>query len=503
MLVTSSWIIDFVILIATIWFIAYKYATRKFNYWTERNVYHIKPIPFIGNFKDVALFKITIGEWLKKMYDSTDEPYFGIFAYDEPHLVIKDPKLVKQILVKDANSFTDRTVTAPEHNELIANLLFLQKSPKWKVYRSKVSPAFTSGKLKLMFHTVNEISKDLNRYLGKNLGDLEMKEVCAKFSTDAIARCAFGINSHCFEDDNSTFRKCGKRVFDFSWRNGIIQTAYFFRPQWVAWFHLDFLEKEVSDYLVDAFSKTMKHREETNTKGNDFLDLLIELKKNQDLREKYAFEGVKVIAQAVQFFLAGFETTSSAISYTLYELCKHPKYQNTLREEIKATVAKDGDITYENLMGMKYLDMCIQETLRMYPVLPFLDRRCNTEYKIPDSDFVIEKGLPVYIPMFGLHFDEKYFPEPFEYKPERFEKGTSVYNKDGLVFLPFGEGPRICIGERFGLLATKLALVRILSEFEVVRNMQTPDVVEFEPKSLVLQSKIGLPMKVKKLTQTA
>ncbi|VEN53741.1 unnamed protein product [Callosobruchus maculatus] len=347
-----------------------------------------------------------------------------------------------------------------------------------------------------------QISKDLNRYLGKNLGDLEMKEVCAKFSTDAIARCAFGLNSHCFEDENSAFRKCGRRIFDFNWRNGIIQTAYFFRPHWVTWLRLDFFEREVSDYLVDAFSSVMTHREKTNIKGNDFLDLLIDLKKNQDFREKFAFETTEATAQAFQFFVAGFETTSSTISYTLYELCKRPKYQNTLREEIKAAMAKDGDITYENLMGMKYLDMCVQETLRMYPVLPFLDRRCNTEYKIPNSDLVIEKGLPVYIPMFGLHFDEKYFPEPFEYKPERFENGQSAYNKDGLVFLPFGEGPRICIGERFGLLATKLALVRILSEFEVVRNMQTPDVVEFDPKTFILQSKVGLPMKVKKLMPT-
>nr|CAI5866501.1 unnamed protein product [Callosobruchus analis] len=502
MLITSSWIIDFVIFIATISFIAYKYATRKFDYWKKRNVYHLKPIPFIGNFKDVGLFKITIGEWLKKMYDSTDEPYFGIFVYDEPHLVIKDPKLVKQILVKDANYFMDRTNAAPEHNQIVANMMFFQKSPKWKIYRSKISPAFTSGKLKLMFHSINEISKDLNRYLEKNLGDLEVKEACAKFSTDAIARCAFGINSHCFEDENSTFRKCGRRVFDFNWRNGIIQTAYFFRPHWVTWLRLDFFEREVSDYLADAFASVMKQREETNVKGNDFLDLLIELKKNQDLKEKHAFEGPKVTAQAFQFFVAGFETTSSTISYTLYELCKHPKYQNTLREEIRAAMAKEGDITYENLMNMKYLDMCVQETLRMYPVLPFLDRRCNTEYKVANSDLVIEKGLPVYIPMFGLHFDEKYFPDPFEYKPERFEKGASAYNQDGIVFLPFGEGPRICIGERFGLLATKLALARILSEFEVVRSMQTPDVVEFDPKSFILQSKIGLPMKVKKLTPT-
>ncbi|CAH2013292.1 unnamed protein product [Acanthoscelides obtectus] len=198
----------------------------------------------------------------------------------------------------------------------------------------------------------------------------------------------------------------------------------------------------------------MKQREDTNTKGNDFLDMLIELKKNQDLKEKYSFEGNKVIAQAFQFFLAGFETTSSLISFTLYELCKNPKYQNTVREEIKTTIDKDGGITYENVMGMKYLDMCVQETLRMYPVLPFLDRRCNAEYKLPNSDLVVEKGLPVYIPMFGLHFDEKYFPDPLKYKPERFENGTNVYNKDGIVFMPFGEGPRICIGERFGLLAT-------------------------------------------------
>ncbi|VEN42035.1 unnamed protein product, partial [Callosobruchus maculatus] len=96
MFITSSWIIDLVILIATICFIAYKYATRKFDYWRKRNIYHLKPIPVIGNFLNVALFKITLGEWLKKMYDSTDQPYFGMFVYDEPFLVIKDPTLVKQ-----------------------------------------------------------------------------------------------------------------------------------------------------------------------------------------------------------------------------------------------------------------------------------------------------------------------------------------------------------------------------------------------------------------------
>lgn len=86
----------------------------------------------------------------------------------------------------------------------------------------------------------------------------------------------------------------------------------------------------------------------------------------------------------------------------------------------------------------------ISETLRKYPVLPFLDRRCNADYKIPGSNLVIEKGIPVYIPLFGLHYDEKHFPDPEKYIPERFAQNV---NADKLIHFPFGYGPRICIGE--------------------------------------------------------
>ncbi|KAJ8937029.1 hypothetical protein NQ314_012112 [Rhamnusium bicolor] len=351
---------------------------------------------------EICTFRTTIGEWLKDFYDSTKEPFFGIFVFDEPYLVLKSPELIKQVLVKDFSSFTDRTVLAPKHDKLVSSMMFLQKSPHWKTTRPKMTPIFTSGKLKGMFPTINNIGLRMNQYIRKNLGQHEAKEICAKFSTDVIAKCAFGINSHCFDDEDAQFRKVGRSIFDFRWRNAINQTAYFFMQGWANLLHLNFVDKWATTYLKDVFWSVIKQREETNMKGNDLIDIIVDMRKNKGLCDEIQFE-----------------------------------------------------------------------TLRKYPVLPFLDRRCNADYQISGTNIVIEKGMPVYIPMLGLHYDEQYFPEPDKYKPERFSD-KNAYNGDGLYYLPFGEGPRICIGERFGVLGTKVGLVHILSEFEIERTPDTP-----------------------------
>ncbi|KAF2887071.1 hypothetical protein ILUMI_19102, partial [Ignelater luminosus] len=207
--------------------------------------------------------------------------------------------------------------------------------------------------------------------------------------------------------------------------------------------------------------------------------------------------GDRIVAQAGQFFIAGFETVSTTISFTLYELCLQRDIQDRIRSEIKDILIKYGEITYEGIQEMKYLNMAVCETLRKYPVLPFLDRLCIQDYKVPGSDLVIEKGTPVYIPMFGLHYDPEYFPDPDKYDPERF----SDENKNhlpGYTYIPFGEGPRACIGERLGLMISKLGLCYLLSEFEVVRCSETPVPITFEKTGILLASTIGLPMKFQK-----
>lgn len=98
--------------------------------------------------------------------------------------------------------------------------------------------------------------------------------------------------------------------------------------------------------------------------------------------------------------------------------------------------------------SMKYLQACMYETLRKYSPLPVLNRMCISDYKVSDSNFIIKKGTQVLIPIFGLHRDPEIFSDPLKFVPERFLKNQSGSDVDGLYYLPFGEGQRICIGHR-------------------------------------------------------
>nr|XP_023016120.1 cytochrome P450 6k1-like [Leptinotarsa decemlineata] len=497
MIFTSSWILPLFLSFGTSLFILYKYSTRKFDYWAKRGVYCPTPIPIFGNFISACFFRYTIGEWLKRIYDTVNAPYFGLFIFDEPILIMKSPELIKNIAIRDFAYFVDRTVACPMHDNIQSNMLFFQKTPVWRSDRVKLTPVFTSGKLKGMFPIVNSIGEDLVRYLSKHKEVLNAKEVCSKYSTDVSAKCFFGINSHCFDNDDATFRKIGFSIFHFNLRNAFVQMAYFFRPRWVDLFHLDFIPTTTREYFSEAVKNTIKEREKSKIRKNDFVDILKDLEESDGHVCSTDSASEKIIGQALQFYAAGFETTSSTIAFTLHELCLNPSIQNKLRNEVRTNIKENKGITYEGIQDMKYLSMCINETLRKYPVLPFLDRTCNEDYKVPETDFVIEKGTPVFIPIYGLQMDEKYFPSPAKYDPERFS--DSKLNENGLIYMPFGDGPRSCIGERFGLMASKLALLHILLNFEVEKCDKTPNPVEFATKSFVLQSKIGLPMIFKKI----
>lgn len=100
-------------------------------------------------------------------------------------------------------------------------------------------------------------------------------------------------------------------------------------------------------------------------------------------------------------------------------------------------------------MSLPYLDMVIAEILRMYPVLPFLDRITTEQYKMPNSDLIVEKGTPIYISMLGIHMDPEYFPDPLTFDPERFND-ENKRSRPSSVYFPFGDGPHVCIGKKIG-----------------------------------------------------
>ncbi|CAG9766997.1 unnamed protein product [Ceutorhynchus assimilis] len=493
----SKWMLAILlILLALSTILLYKYSTRKFNYWKIRKVNYVKPIPILGSLLPLFRLKQTFGEWLSDLSRQQKDDYFGIFVLDQPVLVVQSPKLIKNILQKDFVHFQNRSATGSKHDPIMSNLMFFSDNPEWKNSRSKVTPVFTTGKLKLMFEVIKKESERMVDYIAErvNVANVESKEICAKYSTNVIARCAFSVDAQSFQSDDAEFRNLGRRVFDFRYSTAFRNLSAWFTPNLVHTFNISFVEPNTSNRLQAIFNEVLDQRKSSClNKGSDLIDIMLEAQNKSNFEEKY------LVAHAFQFYLAGFETISSTLSFTLYELCIRPDIQTRLRTEILESIEKTKTITYDEVAEMKYLDMCVCESLRKYPVLPFLDRTCSSNYKL-DDDLIIEKGVPVYIPLFGLHYNPELYPDPQKYDPERFEDKTKI-NVDCLSYIPFGEGPRICIGNRFGLMGVKLGLVAILSKFKLEMSDQTPIPLQFESKSILLQSKVGIPLKFVPLVQ--
>lgn len=151
---------------------------------------------------------------------------------------------------------------------------------------------------------------------------------------------------------------------------------------------------------------------------------------------------------------------------------------------------------YEIVKSMKYLQACMYETLRKYAPLPVLNRKCESDYKVSDSDFVIRKGTQVLIPIFGLQRDPEIYKDPLEFLPERFVNNPSGSDVEGLYYLPFGEGARVCIGHRMGKQNTTFQLALLLSKYNFELTTPNQKEIEFNPNQLFLQPIGNINLKV-------
>ena len=180
----------------------------------------------------------------------------------------------------------------------------------------------------------------------------------------------------------------------------------------------------------------------------------------------------EILAQALVFFLAGFETTATTLTFCTYELALNPHIQETLLEEINSSVDSNGEISYEELARLPYLDAVLSETLRLHPPAQRLARLASTDYKLGETGITLPKGQQIEFPIHGIHHLEEYYPNPFQFNPDRFMP-ENRHNIIPYTYLPFGAGPRNCIGMRFALLEAKLGLAHIIRKYRFFRTPNT------------------------------
>ncbi|XP_063384603.1 cytochrome P450 6B7-like [Cydia fagiglandana] len=497
----------------TIVLLLYFYGTRTFGYWAKRGVKHDAPVPFFGTAKRQFLQQITFADIYHEMYQKyPNERFVGYYLMTNPLLILRDPELVKHVLVADFNHFYSRNLHPIDDNpELLLNNLFSCEGDLWKLLRQRMTPAFTTGKLKAMFPLIVTRAEKLQRVAAEAAAsgaEVDVRDLMARYTTDFIGACGFGIDTDSLNDKNSMFRKLGIRIFIQDTRDVVVAILKYAMPSLMRSFA--FLPPSVEKLSSQLVKSIMKERNYKNSGRNDFIDLLLDLKDKgkmvgESLVHKKAdgtpcvaereMDDDLMVAQVFVFFAAGFETSSSATSYTLHELAHHPEYQRRCQEEIDAVLARyDNKLCYEAIKELKYLDMCFSEAMRIFPSLGFLQRKCVRAYTIPGTDVTIDPGVNIIVPVKSLHLDPQYFQDPEEFRPERFHP-DNIASIDKYIYLPFGTGPRACIGERLGYMQSLAGLAAVLSQFSVAPCKSTLRKPIVDPKVMSVQSvKGGLPL---------
>ncbi|XP_045473265.1 cytochrome P450 6k1-like isoform X2 [Harmonia axyridis] len=483
----------------------YFYVKRSLSYWKKKNVYAEQPYPLFGNLLNVAFRGESMMNIIKRINNglSDKHKYFGFYLFHKPVLIVTDKELIKEVLIKDFNTFANRANYTNEKVDPIAsNNLFSLRDQVWKTVRNKLSPVFTSGKMKLMMPLMTEISDNLEDVLNNTHNtNIDVKDITKRYAIDITTSCAFGFDSESLKDASSEVKLMSDKLLNptsFISRFGMF--CWVLCPFLVDIFRVPFVDREASRYFINLFKQSEDERIKRNIQRNDFVDLMIEMTKQEKQNDVFQFDDIKKSAQAIVFFNAGTEASSTISSFCLYELALHPEIQQELSNEIRDNLDSNGNISYETLFGMEYLDMVLKETLRKYPFAQFISRYAEKDHIFESTGLKIEEGTQIIIPTLAIHENPKHYPDPSKFDPERF-RGDKMKDLQ-YVYLPFGEGPRKCIGERFALMAMKLVIVTFLKKFELVPGEKTDIPLKFVKNGFFTSTKDGcIYLKIKERRQ--
>ncbi|KAM9598920.1 cytochrome P450 3A24-like [Morphnus guianensis] len=456
------------------------YGTWPFGFFKKLGIPGPRPLPFFGTCLEYRKGFVEFDNECFKKYGEV----WGIYDGRQPVLAVTDPQIIKSVLVKECYS----TFTNRRHVELagvLSNAISLAEDEQWKRIRTVLSPTFTSGKLKEMFPIMKHYGEALVKNVQKRVekdNSLPVKDIFGSYSMDVVTSTSFGVNIDSMNNPKDPFvREMQKLVkFDFFDPLFILIAVCPLVIPLLAKMNVSFFPRDAVDFFMRSLSKIKQDREKEAHEGRvDFLQLMIESQNSTSHKSNEANHSYKtltdaeILSQAFIFILAGYEPTSSTLSFLAYELATHPDVQQKLLEEIDTVLPDKAPLTYEAMMQLEYLDMTVSETLRLFPLGGRLERTCKKDVEI--KGVTIPKETVVIIPVHTLHHNPKYWPNPEEFRPERFSKE----NKDTIdpyTYLAFGAGPRNCIGMRFALLTLKVAITILLQHFtfQTCKETQIP-----------------------------
>ena len=429
--------------------------------------------PFLSEERHLAEY---IHEDYHKFKMEQNQKVHGWFLFGKPALNINDVELLKQIQVKDFDHFVDRNesntsralgtggkldrvgrISDPCQLIFFFQLWGIQMAnavgEQWKDIRSTFTPIFTSGKMKAMLRFLLETTQALTGEFQRkaNAGEeFELKETFGKFSLDALASCAFAMDAQSFEDKNSVFVKHSARIFLNTRMDNFLMFLRFMPgvPKLQELLNINTFKPKPTKFLSDVVSRALQVRRESGERRNDMIDLMLDcikegeregggenetdeidqiesdMKLQHERKHASRITEDEIIATAMVFLVAGYDTTGMTLAYLAYEMSINPELQERLHQEVdQAFEDNDGEMPdYQTIQNLPYIDMLIHETLRFHTPVGFNTRNCTEDYTLPGTSVSLKKNDLVTYSISGIHMDPTHYSHPDQFYPEHFSK---------------------------------------------------------------------------------
>uniref|UniRef100_S4RZ06 Cytochrome P450, family 3, subfamily A, polypeptide 65 n=1 Tax=Petromyzon marinus TaxID=7757 RepID=S4RZ06_PETMA len=481
--------------------VSFSYLLWPYRIFKKMGVPGPTPLPLFGTFLHYS-----------KGFRAFDEESFqrygrvwGIYDGRLPVLMVADTNMLKQILVKDCLEFftNHRKIGL---NELFGEGLSTVDDEQWKRIRNILSPTFSSGKIKQMYPLILRCADVLVKNLHEKCQSgksVDLKQGNGEWRLETNRVTAYKIFIALVKRPPPPLLLSRSKMININIYNVQRFSLSALFPVFVPLF--EYMGLSLFPKKICIFFKNIVQQFKTDismnysTKGRvDFLQLMVDAQLSETVQnganphsEKYLTDS-ELEAQAILFLLAGFETTSTAITFVAYCLACNPDVQTKVQQEIDEFLPDDKAPSYEILNEMEYLDMVVSETMRMYPPAARLDRVCKRTTTV--DNLVIPKDVVITVSTWVLHYDPQHWEEPNEFRPERFTKEAKEA-RDPYCYLPFGQGPRNCIGMRFALMSVKIAVCRILQRYSFQMCSETTIPPKLA-KGSILQTEKPLLLKV-------